>query len=140
METNYLDATGFYFNKTLNIKPGQNMDLETLTKEQAQDILKSNIINSIDSGDLKIIERIGSQEYEDIPAPTRVGQVWGSSLVDNKAVGRWLDLQDLLSSLEWSSVFFNPSKSTLKLGKSAYKTISGGECFEISKHLLSTSG
>lgn len=97
---NYLDATGFYFNKTLNIKPGQNMDLETLTKEQAQDILKSNIINSIDSGDLKIIERIGSQEHEDIPAPTRVGQVWGSSLVENKAVGRWLDLQDLLSSRE----------------------------------------
>ena len=126
METNYLDATGFYFNKTLNIKPGQNMDLETLTKEQAQDILKSNIINSIDSGDLKIIERIGSQEHEDIPAPTRVGQVWGSSLVENKAVGRWLDLQDLLSSMEWSSVFFNPSKSTLKLGKSAYKTISVG--------------
>lgn len=121
METNYLDATGFYFNKTLNIKPGQNMDLKTLTKEQAQDILKSNIINYIDSGDLEelklISERSTTQNTSSgAPAPTRINQVLASVLVNRELVVKWVDLADLtLNSKEFLSLNFMVKDGVLRI-------------------------
>ena len=88
----HLDSKGYYFANGVNIIPGQNMPLDNITRKQAQDILKSEIINHIDSEDFKIIKQIAESPELTVPTPTRVGQVLTSKLVDGKLEPVWDDL------------------------------------------------
>lgn len=91
----HLDSKGYYFVNGVNIIPGQNMPLDTITKEQAQDILKSEIINYIDSEDLIELQKIANQEISNVPVPTRIGQVLTSKVIDGKLVAAWDDLANV---------------------------------------------
>ena len=97
---NYLDSKGYYFNRDLNIVPGQNMELSKITPKQAQEILKSDAINYIDKEDLEelklISERSATQNTSSgIPNPTRINQVLASVLVNGKIEVKWVDLASL---------------------------------------------
>ena len=93
----HLDSKGYYFANGVNIIPGQNIPLENITKEQAQDILKSEIINYINPEGLIALEKIANQETPNIPMATRNGQVLTSTVVDNQLVAVWDDLINLPS-------------------------------------------
>lgn len=91
----HLDSKGYYFANGINIIPGQNMPLDTITKEQAQNILKSEIINYINSEDLIELQKIANQEISNVPSPTRIGQVLTSKVVAGKLVSVWDDLANV---------------------------------------------
>lgn len=94
----HLDSKGYYFANGVNIVPGQNIPLENITKEQAQDILNSEIINYINPEGLIALEKIANQEtptISNVPMATRNGQVLTSTVVDNQLVAVWDDLINL---------------------------------------------
>lgn len=102
----HLDSKGYYFANGVNIIPGQNMSLNNITREQAQDILKSEIINYINSEDLIELQKIANQEISNVPVPTRIGQVLTSKVIDGKLVSVWDDLSNVPQT---SSEFSTPS-------------------------------
>lgn len=102
----HLDSKGYYFANGVNIIPGQNMPLDSITKEQAQNILKSEVINYINSEDLIALQKIANQPVSDVPIPTRIGQVLTSKVVDGKLVSVWDDLSNVP---QMSSEFSTPS-------------------------------
>lgn len=102
----HLDSKGYYFANGVNIIPGQNMPLDSITKEQAQNILKSEVINYINSEDLIALQKIANQPVSDVPIPTRIGQVLTSKVVDGKLVSVWDDLSNVPQT---SSEFSTPS-------------------------------
>lgn len=91
----HLDSKGYYFANGVNIIPGQNMPLDSITKEQAQNILKSEVINYINSEDLIALQKIANQPVSSIPIPTRIGQVLTSKVVNGKLVVAWDDLTNV---------------------------------------------
>lgn len=91
----HLDSKGYYFANGVNIIPGQNMPLDSITREQAQDILRSEVINYINSEDLIALQKIANQSVSNIPTPTRVGQVLISKIVNGKLVAAWDDLANV---------------------------------------------
>ena len=86
----HLDSKGYYFANGVNIIPGQNMPLDSITKEQAQNILKSEVINYINSEDLIALQKIANQPVFTVPTPTRVGQVLTSKLINGKLEAVWM--------------------------------------------------
>ena len=87
---NPITSKGYYFSDTVNIVPGEdNIDVNTLTPKQAKLILKSDIINSIEKNDLKIIETIANSASNQYPSPTAVGQVLMSNVVDGELKLVW---------------------------------------------------
>ena len=120
-KNNYLDSKGYYFNRDLNIIPGQNMELSKITPKQAQEILKSNAINYIDKEDLEelklISERSATQNTSSgIPNPTRINQVLASVLVNKELVVKWVDLSDLSPySKEFLSLNFMVKDGVLRI-------------------------
>ena len=88
----HLDSKGYYFANGVNIIPGQNMPLDSITKEQAQNILKSEVINYINSEDLIALQKIANQPVFNVPTPTSVGQVLISKLINGKLEVVWDDL------------------------------------------------
>ena len=91
----HLDSKGYYFANGVNIIPGQNMPLDSITKEQAQNILKSEVINYINSEDLIALQKIANQPVFNVPIPTRVGQVLTSKVVNGKLIATWDDLTNV---------------------------------------------
>ena len=91
----HLDSKGYYFANGVNIIPGQNIPLDSITKEQAQNILKSEVINYINSEDLIALQKIANQPVFNVPAPTRIGQVLTSKVVDGKLEAVWDDLANV---------------------------------------------
>lgn len=94
----HLDSKGYYFANGVNIIPGQNMPLDSITREQAQDILRSEIINYINSEDLIALQKIANQSVFNVPTPTRVSQVLISKIVNGKLVAAWDDLANVLQT------------------------------------------
>ena len=117
----YLDSKGYYFNRDLNIIPGQNMELSKITPKQAQEILKSNAINYIDREDLEELKLISERATtpntpSGIPTPTRINQVLASVLVNKELVVKWVDLADLTArSKEFLSLNFMVKDGVLRI-------------------------
>ena len=88
---NPISSTGYYFSQTLNLTPGENMDISLLTKKQAQEILKSEIVNHIDSGDFKIIKQIAEAPEITVPFPLRSGQILVSEAFGDEMRLVWTD-------------------------------------------------
>lgn len=88
---NPISTTGYYFSETLNLAPGENIDIYSLTKKQAQEILKSEIINHIDSGDFKLIKQIAEAPEITVPFPLRSGQILVSEAVGDEMNLVWVD-------------------------------------------------
>lgn len=88
---NPISTTGYYFSQTLNLAPGENMDINLLTKKQAQEILKSEIVNHIDSGDFKLIKQIAEAPEMTVPFPLRSGQILVSEAVGDEMKLVWVD-------------------------------------------------
>lgn len=93
--SNPISSTGYYFSQTLNLAPGENMDVNLLTKKEAQDILKSDVVNNLDPEDFKIIQKIAETPEITIPFPTRTGQVLISESVDDRIKLVWRDLRQI---------------------------------------------
>lgn len=119
--TNYLDSKGYYFNRDLNIIPGQNMELSKITPKQAQEILKSDAINYIDKEDLKELKLISEKSAmqntsSGVPDPSRINQVLASVLVNGEMVVKWVDLADLTArSKEFLSLNFMVKDGVLRI-------------------------
>ena len=119
--TNYLDSKGYYFNRDLNIIPGQNMELSKITPKQAQEILKSDAINYIDKEDLKELKLISEKSSmqntsSGVPDPSRINQVLASVLVNGEMVVKWVDLADLTArSKEFLSLNFMVKDGVLRI-------------------------
>ena len=94
----HLDSKGYYFANGVNIIPGQNIPLDSITKEQAQNILKSEVINYINSEDLIALQKIANQSVFNVPVPTRIGQILTSKVVDGKLVSVWEDAANVPST------------------------------------------
>lgn len=92
---NPITSTGYYFSETLNLVPGENIDVNLLTKKQAQEILKSEIINQIETNDLKIIQQIAEAPEITIPFPLRSGQILVSENINNEMKLVWKDYNEL---------------------------------------------
>ncbi len=88
---NPISSTGYYFSQTLNLAPGENMDIHLLTKEQAQEILKSEIVNNIEPNDLKMVRQIAEAPELTVPFPLRSGQILVSEAVDDEMNLVWVD-------------------------------------------------
>lgn len=88
---NPITSTGYYFSQTLNLTPGENIDINLLTKKQAQEILKSEVINHIELNDLKLIKQIANAPELTVPFPLRSGQILVSENVDNEMRLVWKD-------------------------------------------------
>ncbi len=88
---NPISSTGYYFSQTLNLAPGENMDIHLLTKKQAQDILKSEIVNNIEPNDLKMVRQIAEAPELTVPFPLRSGQILVSEAVDDEMNLVWVD-------------------------------------------------
>ena len=112
----HLDSKGYYFANGVNIIPGQNMPLDSITKEQAQNILKSEVINYINSEDLIALQKIANQPVFNVPAPTRIGQVLTSKVVDGKLVATW----DYLANVSQTS---SPVSDPTPPNPSLFKTL-----------------
>lgn len=88
---NPITSTGYYFSQTLNLTPGENIDINLLTKKQAQEILKSEVINHIELNDLKLIKQIANVPELTVPFPLRSGQILVSENVNNEMRLVWKD-------------------------------------------------
>ena len=88
---NPISSTGYYFSQTLNLAPGENMDINLLTKKQAQEILKSEIVNNIEPNDLKLIKQIANAPEITVPFPLRSGQILVSEAVGDEMNLVWVD-------------------------------------------------
>ena len=88
---NPITSTGYYFSQTLNLTPGENIDINLLTKKQAQDILKSEVVNHIEMNDLKLIKQIANAPELTVPFPLRSGQILVSENIDNEMKLVWKD-------------------------------------------------
>ena len=88
---NPISTTGYYFSETLNLAPGENMDIHLLTKKQAQEILKSEIVNNIELNDLKMIRQIAEAPEITVPFPLRSGQILVSEAVGDEMNLVWVD-------------------------------------------------
>ena len=110
----HLDSKGYYFANGVNIIPGQNMPLDSITKEQAQNILKSEVINYINSEDLIALQKIANQPVFNVPIPTRVGQVLISKLINGKLEAVWDDLTNVPQTSTPVSDTTTPNPSLFK--------------------------
>ena len=88
---NPISSTGYYFSQTLNLAPGENMDISLLTKKQAQDILKSEFVNNIEINDLKMIKQIAEAPEITVPFPLRSGQILVSEAFGDEMKLVWKD-------------------------------------------------
>lgn len=88
---NPISSTGYYFSQTLNLTPGENIDINLLTKKQAQEILNSDVVNNIELNDLKIIKQIANSPEMTVPFPLRSGQILVSENVNNEMKLVWKD-------------------------------------------------
>lgn len=92
---NPLSSTGYYFSQTLNLTPGENIDINLLTKKQAQEILKSEVINYIELNDLKLIKQIANAPEITVPFPLRSGQILVSEAFGDEMKLVWRDFNNL---------------------------------------------